>query len=170
MIDKAYGKKADEVAEAKDGVVEQVISDLPTLTKLFKGFYGKVKINFIDAFGPKNADAITNIRTQDNIGNPTGEVNAGTWANNPYINFYRMAFSSYRELAHIVLHEFGHATSFLSGNFYNNYKRYGGSWNNAVLFDEVYAYRYAHNMGGRLPNSEQRYINKFQNSFICREL
>jgi hypothetical protein len=64
-----------------------------------------------------------------------------------YVELYRASFSSYRHLAHNIVHEFGHAFSMLNGNFSSNYAKTGRNWTKTMALDEVYAYDFAASYG-----------------------
>ncbi|GGB70270.1 hypothetical protein GCM10007424_07760 [Flavobacterium suaedae] len=94
-------------------------------------------------------EAITDSRKRDSKTDKLLEYEYKSGAK-PYMHYYRSAFSSYRNLAHTILHEFGHVTSYTKGYFYSNYQSFGKSY--AINVDEVYAFQFAEIHGGRSPN------------------
>ena len=118
-----------------DATLTDIVKKIPTLGRIFNKFAKSVGLYSHETiFTLKDADAITYVT-------PDGKFD------NPWIVFYRAAFSSYRYLAHTMLHKFGHVTSYLSHNFFNNFTNNNGDftdkWNRAVAQDELFAHRFA---------------------------
>lgn len=64
-----------------------------------------------------------------------------------YIHFYGKSFSSYRNLAYTMLHEFGHALHYFNGSYLNKTKT-ASSENDIISWKENYAFDYALKVGG----------------------
>nr|WP_255508583.1 RHS repeat-associated core domain-containing protein [Flavobacterium sp. SaA2.13] len=160
-IDNVYGEKADEKifpTEISIDIIYGLIDNLSILSKAYKKL--KTKGNFymevLDKFSPSystSIEAITDNRERGKgTDNFTGEI---TRDGIPYILFYRNGFESFRNLAHLTLHEFGHVDSYLSGFRYRNFESFG--WGYAVNIDEVYAFNYAYQLGGMNPSISAHY-------------
>lgn len=154
-IDKAFGTDADqgvphEKRNSKDVVL--ALEKVPTLKRLWRAFKGKVPIKVIDKYmSSYGGDA--HVFSESYRENPLVPFD------DPNITLFGASFSSYRYLSEVLLHEFGHVNSILSGNFCNTYnemvrkfsgKSEGFIWSQTIYRDEIYAYKYAFDLGGVL--------------------
>jgi RHS repeat-associated protein len=146
-IDSVYKGKADSPAPETDATLEEMKNSLPTLKKLHpKTGYAQLQSSELFSVGP--AEAKTFAYGTDNYKKANSV-------------FYRSSFSSYRNLAHNMLHEFGHAVHYFNGDYY----RYITSGNRTDIqrqnWKEQYAFKFAFNNGGRPYQNETWYlINK----------
>lgn len=146
-IDVAYGNKADSAAPANDATLIEMKNKLPTLKALYPKT-GNAQLESSELYSVGAAEAKTFAYDTDNY----------TKANSV---FYRSSFSSYRNLAHNMLHEFGHAVHYFNGDFYKYMK--GGTRTNTQLqnWREQYAFKFAFDNGGRPYQNDSWYlINK----------
>lgn len=140
-VDNAYRANADSSAPATNATLSDVRSKIPTLRRIYNGFGKKVSLNAQDKIytASDGADAHTYVTQSGNF-------------DDPYVMFYRASFSSYRGLAHTMLHEFGHVSSFITHNFLNNFNGNKGSfdskWNRAIAQDELFAHQFAFKYDG----------------------
>jgi hypothetical protein len=140
-VTNAYGVNADKAAPPNDATLSNMRIKLPTLNKLYKRFGQNVKLNAQDKIytASDGADAHTYVTHSGNF-------------DDPYVMFYRASFSSYRYLAHTMLHEFGHVSSYITHNFLNNFNGNKGSfdakWDRAIAQDELFAHEFAFKYDG----------------------
>jgi hypothetical protein len=146
-IDTAYGSKADTAAPATDATLTEMKNRIPTLKNLHaKTGYAKLESSELYSVGA--SEAKTFAYDTDNY----------TKANSV---FYRSSFSSYRNLAHNMLHEFGHGVHYFNGDYFRYMK--GGNRTDTQLqnWKEQYAFKFAFNNGGRSYQNDAWYlINK----------
>jgi hypothetical protein len=146
-IDNVYGSKADKAAPVTDATLVEMKNKLPTL----KGIYSETG----------NAP----IEAQPNLFTASDGAEAKTFAydtdnyKKSNIVFYRASFSSYRNLAHNMLHEFGHAVNNYNMSYYNY--RISHSAKASDSWGERQAFKFAFDHGGRPYQNDPWYlINK----------
>jgi hypothetical protein len=145
-IDTAYGSKADKAAPVTDATLVEMKNKLPTLKSIY----------------PKTGNAL--LEAQPELFTASDGAEAKTFAydtdNYKKANsvFYRSSFSSYRNLAHNMLHEFGHAVHYFNGDFF---KYMSGGRRTATQLQnwkEQYAFKFAYNNGGRPYQNDPWYL------------
>ena len=138
-LENEFGKGGNDKAPENQNSLNRLMK-LRTFRTLNKAAGGKDDVNFVDSSWSEDgasAQFMTLIESK-------GELYIGS--NNGFISIYRSAFSSYRETAGILIHEFGHAISRNRSYFANYYKRYN-NWNKAIACDEVFAYGFQDRYG-----------------------
>ncbi|KOP39077.1 hypothetical protein DBB36_21525 [Flavobacterium sp. WLB] len=142
-VDAAYGANADNAAPATDATLVKMKNSLPTLRKIYPS----------TGFAPIQAEP--SIYT-------VGRAEAKTWAydtdnyKKSNIVFYRAAFSSFRNLAHTMLHEFGHAVNYFNMS-YGNY-RSSHSAEESDKWGERQAFKFAFDNGGLPYKNDSWYL------------
>ncbi|CAD0004193.1 RHS repeat-associated core domain-containing protein [Flavobacterium salmonis] len=133
-VDTAYGASADSEAPATDATLIKMKNSLPTLKSIHpKTGYALIEAQ-PDIYTVKSAEAKTFAYDTDNYKKSN-------------IVFYKKAFSSYRNLAHTMLHEFGHAVNFYNMNYFNYRRNHSASASDA--WGEREAFKFAFDNGGR---------------------
>jgi RHS repeat-associated protein len=147
QINTVYGKyNADNSSpdESSESVMK-MINKVPLMKAFYTLFGGNFDINYSNTAtgdGDGGESAITTTGNREGTGRPG-------------ILFFNSAFKTYRWLAHITYHEFGHVNDFLSGNFTKNYNLEFAKFRNrdiaadrAVSRSELYAYNWVAKNGG----------------------
>ena len=143
-IDLVYGSKADTAAPPTDATLIEMKNSLPTLQNLHaKTGYAALESSELFSIGPIEANTYAYDTTNYTKANSV---------------FYRSSFSSYRNLAHNMLHEFGHGVHFFNGDYFKYMK--GGNRTDTQLqnWREQYAFKFAFNNGGRPYQKDAWYL------------
>lgn len=142
-VNQAYGEEADNVATASQETINDVIEKIATLKATQSSFGQEVKITYNDKFtSSSGGDAITYSINNEPFKNPA-------------VSVFRASFSSYRNLAHTLYHEFVHVKDYISGRIFEDFKKYSKDYQGK--YSRKFAYKIALNL------SE---IRAYTNSFI----
>ena len=133
-ITKHYGMmKADMEAPPTEESVKSVLG-LPSI-KMWSAYDFTFEVDPNNYYWPENGDS-------EAITLPNSYEKAAS----SKVTFYKASFSSYRHLAHTVIHEIGHVIYNRLGFFAHNIKNYG--YNDAVKASEYYAYTFSAKYAG----------------------
>ncbi|MRX40069.1 hypothetical protein GJU43_12350 [Flavobacterium sp. LC2016-23] len=159
-LDKEFGNEGNGKAPANQETLNRLMK-LRTFRALNKVAGGKVRANFKDSSWSDNGASAQYMTLRES----NGETYTGS--DDGFISVYRSAFTTYRETAGLLIHEFGHAISRYTGFFDNSFNNYK-DWNKSIALDESYAYQFQDRFGFSFyqPNSNiylpglQRALNK----------